>query len=214
MPSRILAQAGALTGTPIAIGSVGGRRGRRSGRLEVTQAERVHHHRDRTKCHRDTRQHRVQEAVTSKDEMKARRHARGAEDRVECSCCDGNQEHVVKKAQNRFWRMVRIVARLRAIAAATLRGSPRIRVMSDASIATSAPVPIAMPTSAWARAGASLIPSPTIATSLPRLWSSIIFATFWSGKTSTRTSLIPTRPAIERAVASLSPVRRMASSPA
>ena len=32
------------------------------------------------------------------------------------------------------------------------------------SIATSVPVPIAIPTSAWASAGASLIPSPAIAT--------------------------------------------------
>ncbi len=36
-----------------------------------------------------------------------------------------------------------------------------------ASIATSAPAPIAMPRSAAARAGASLIPSPTIATRRP-----------------------------------------------
>ena len=34
-------------------------------------------------------------------------------------------------------------------------------------MATSVPVPIAMPTSAWASAGASLMPSPTIATRLP-----------------------------------------------
>ena len=32
------------------------------------------------------------------------------------------------------------------------------------SIATSVPVPMAMPTSAWASAGASLMPSPAIAT--------------------------------------------------
>ena len=37
--------------------------------------------------------------------------------------------------------------------------------MSAASMATSVPVPMAMPTSAWARAGASLMPSPTMATS-------------------------------------------------
>src|SRR5215217_5662309 len=39
--------------------------------------------------------------------------------------------------------------------------------MSEAAIATSVPVPIAMPRSAWASAGASLMPSPTIATILP-----------------------------------------------
>ena len=37
-------------------------------------------------------------------------------------------------------------------------------VMSEASSATSAPVPMAMPRSAWASAGASLMPSPTMAT--------------------------------------------------
>ena len=39
-----------------------------------------------------------------------------------------------------------------------------MRVTSAASMATSVPEPIAMPTSAWARAGASLMPSPTMAT--------------------------------------------------
>ena len=38
--------------------------------------------------------------------------------------------------------------------------------MSEDSIATSVPVPIAEPTSAWARAGASLMPSPTMPTDL------------------------------------------------
>ena len=38
---------------------------------------------------------------------------------------------------------------------------------SEASIATSVPVPIARPRSAWASAGASLTPSPTIATTRP-----------------------------------------------
>jgi len=40
-------------------------------------------------------------------------------------------------------------------------------VIAALSIATSAPVPIAMPISAWARAGASLTPSPAIATTRP-----------------------------------------------
>ena len=39
--------------------------------------------------------------------------------------------------------------------------------MSEASIATSVPVPIARPRSACASAGASLTPSPTIATTRP-----------------------------------------------
>ena len=51
--------------------------------------------------------------------------------------------------------MLRIVARLSAIAVPTSRKSPRIETMSALSTATSAPVPMAMPTSAAASAGAS-----------------------------------------------------------
>src|SRR3989304_1223721 len=45
--------------------------------------------------------------------------------------------------------------------------SSRMRMTLPVSLATSVPEPIAMPTSAWARGGASLVPSPTIATALP-----------------------------------------------
>ncbi len=57
------------------------------------------------------------------------------------------------------------------MAAGTPRGSPPTSVTPDASIATSAPVPMATPRSARASAGASLMPSPTIATVRPRPWS-------------------------------------------
>ena len=67
--------------------------------------------------------------------------------------------------------MTVIVARDRPMAAGTPRGSPPTSVTSDASMATSAPVPMAMPRSAWASAGASLMPSPTMATVRPRPWS-------------------------------------------
>ncbi len=50
------------------------------------------------------------------------------------------------------------------MASATSAGSPRISVMPAACMATSVPVAIAMPISAAASAGASLMPSPTIAT--------------------------------------------------
>ncbi len=50
------------------------------------------------------------------------------------------------------------------MARATPRRSPLINVTGAAAMATSVPVPIAMPTSACARAGASLMPSPTMAT--------------------------------------------------
>jgi hypothetical protein len=42
-----------------------------------------------------------------------------------------------------------------------------ISVTPALSIATSVPVPMAMPTCAWANAGASLMPSPAIATMCP-----------------------------------------------
>src|SRR3989304_2804065 len=62
-------------------------------------------------------------------------------------------------AQKKFCFMVRIVRAPRAMAVTTVRRSSVISVTSEASIATSVPVPMAMPTSAWARAGASLMPS-------------------------------------------------------
>ena len=65
-------------------------------------------------------------------------------------------------------------------------------VMSLASMATSVPVPMAMPTSAWASAGASLMPSPTMATLRPSCCSSAISAAFCSGSTSATTRSMPT----------------------
>lgn len=46
--------------------------------------------------------------------------------------------------------------------------SERIRTTSAVSMATPVPAPIATPRSAWARAGVSLTPSPTMAIVLPR----------------------------------------------
>ena len=63
--------------------------------------------------------------------------------------------------------MTASVRRLRRIASAAAPRSGRIRVRSLASMATSVPVPMAMPRSAWASAAASLTPSPTIATTRP-----------------------------------------------
>ena len=64
----------------------------------------------------------------------------------------------------------------------TSRGSERIRTTSAVSIATSVPAPIAMPRSAWASAGASLTPSPTIATRLPAACSSATLAALSAGQ--------------------------------
>ena len=85
--------------------------------------------------------------------------------------------------------------------------------MSAASIAISVPVPSAMPTSACASAGASLIPSPTMATVFPSDWSRRIRSAFPAGRTPARTFSIPARDAIARAVVSLSPVSIMTSIP-
>lgn len=52
-----------------------------------------------------------------------------------------------------------------------------MRTTSAASMATSVPVPMAMPTSARAKAGESLTPSPTMATFFPSFWSSWTLAT-------------------------------------
>ena len=63
--------------------------------------------------------------------------------------------------------------------------------MFPASFAAGVPVFIATPTSAWARAGASFVPSPVIATSLPPSCSFLIRAIFASGVASARKSSTP-----------------------
>ena len=66
-------------------------------------------------------------------------------------------------------------------------------------MATSVPVPTAMPRSAWARAGASLTPSPTTATTRPSRCRRRTTAAFSEGSTSATTSSIPTSAATARA---------------
>ena len=56
-------------------------------------------------------------------------------------------------------------------------------------MATSAPVPMAIPRSACASAGASLMPSPTIATTAPPAWSSATSAALSPGSTSARIAI-------------------------
>ena len=85
-------------------------------------------------------------------------------------------------------------------AASTRRGSPRIKVMPAACIATSVPPPsgldMAIPTSDAAKAGASFTPSPTMATvcALPP-WAAVFKSrTRWAlspGKTPASTSALP-----------------------
>ncbi len=78
--------------------------------------------------------------------------------------------------------------------------------MLPASLADDVPVFIATPTSAWASAGASLVPSPVIATRRPPSCSFLISAILSSGVASARKSSTPASSAIARAVSGLSPV--------
>src|SRR5215207_4750910 len=92
--------------------------------------------------------------------------------------------------------------------------SPLSSVTPALSMATSVPVPIAIPTSAAASAGASFTPSPAMATTRPAVLYRCTTALFWSGRTSASTSSIPRRRATALAVVQLSPVSmttRMAS---
>ena len=98
-------------------------------------------------------------------------------------------------AHTRFCLIFRSVASEIRIAFTTSRGSSRISVTSAASIATSVPDPIAVPTDATARAGASLTPSPTIMTRRPPAWIASTASDLSSGSTSARTASgsMPTR---------------------
>ena len=90
-----------------------------------------------------------------------------------------------------------------------------MRVMSEAAIATSVPVPMAIPRSAWARAGASLMPSPTIATVLPCAWSAATLVRLLLRQHLGQDVLgsMPAWRAIASAVARLSPVSIQTSRP-
>jgi len=65
---------------------------------------------------------------------------------------------------------------------------------------------MATPRSACASAGASLMPSPTMATRRPRAWRSRTRAAFSAGSTSAMTCSIPTWRATASATARASPV--------
>ncbi len=67
------------------------------------------------------------------------------------------------------------------------------RVMPAASLLTSVPaMPIAMPTSAFLRAGASLTPSPVIATTSPRLCQAVTTRSLSAGETRAYTAMSAT----------------------
>ena len=63
-----------------------------------------------------------------------------------------------------------------------------VRIISAAPLATSVPeTPIAQPMSAALRAGASLMPSPVMATTAPRDWNALTIRTLCSGETRANT---------------------------
>ena len=97
------------------------------------------------------------------------------------------------------------MARLRRMAAGTSSRRLFMSTTSAASMATSVPAPMAMPVSARVRAGASLMPSPTMAT-LPCSFRRRITASLPSGRTPAMTSSTPACAPMAFAVRSLSPV--------
>ena len=115
-------------------------------------------------------------------------------------------------AQKRFSWIFLKVALPSFIAAGTSARLLFISTTSAASIATSVPAPIAIPTSAFVRAGASLIPSPTIAV-LPSNFNFSMMLAFPSGKTPAITSSTPACLPIASAVFWLSPVSITTFSP-
>ena len=78
--------------------------------------------------------------------------------------------------------------------------------MLPASLAAWVPVFMATPTSDWASAGASFVPSPVMATSRPLACSSLISSIFRSGVASARKSSTPASREMTAAVTGLSPV--------
>ena len=89
-----------------------------------------------------------------------------------------------------------------------------ISTISADSIAISCPAPIAIPTSAVVRAGASFIPSPIMATFLPCSCNSLIIVALSSGISCDLTCEMPSFFCIALAVFSLSPVSITVSMPA
>ncbi len=143
----------------------------------VAQPQRVGDHRDRGKAHRRAGEHRAQEQP---------------EQRIEHAGGDRDAQRVVDEGEE-------------AGSGGCCASSPgsaggRGRCPADRrgpasrpalSMATSVPVPMAMPTWASARAGASLIPSPAMATIRPCAFSRRTTSTLSSGSTSASTWSMP-----------------------
>ena len=117
-----------------------------------------------------------------------RRRSPGSASRTPPAECPPRCRRTPRTGSAGSWRRCGVKSRC---ASATSAGSPRIRVMPAACMATSLPPPMAMPTSAAASAGASLMPSPTIATVLPAVLSWPTWAALSAGSTSASTLSMP-----------------------
>ena len=103
-------------------------------------------------------------------------------------------------------RMLR-VRWLRLMNSGNLPSSSSIRATSAVSMAVSLPAaPMAKPMSACARAGASLTPSPSMATTPNCCCKALISSSLFSGNNSALTTLTPTSSPMRCAVSRLSPV--------
>lgn len=81
----------------------------------------------------------------------------------------------------KFWMLLKMPLPS-SMAFKMVEKSSSVNIMSAASFATSVPfLPIAIPMSAFFSAGASLTPSPVIATISPRDWSALMILSLWSG---------------------------------
>ena len=108
--------------------------------------------------------------------------------------------------KKRFERIRAKVAREIWIAASTSASAFRTRTTSAASTARLVPQPMATPTSAWASAGPSFTPSPTIMTTRPSPCSRATTAALPSGRTRANASGMPHFLATAAAHRSVSPV--------
>ena len=110
----------------------------------------------------------TQPETVANDKDTAESHRAGCEHRVQKAKRSGrDQDHVIEEGPEQvLLDGAERLARESMIARATPTQVAAHQGDGAAAMATSVPVPMAMPTSAWARAGASLMPSPTMATDI------------------------------------------------
>ncbi len=114
---------------------------------------------------------------------------------------------LMPRARVMFWTRIAWVVRDSRTNCGNLRRSSSISATPAVSMAVSVPAaPMAKPMSARARAGASLIPSPTMPTREPSAWRASTSRSLSSGRRLPRAASMPTWAAMAAAVCGLSPV--------